>query len=351
MDGLSLQSLLDEIALLEQGRFYPYVSDQNQFRIDEIASTGHVLFSRYARDSSLKRERIPPQVITTIAAACSAKPDYPLHIDRLFSAGGNTRSALESILAHTPHFFMCNPDRFDVYSGQIKRDLKHIMWCPNDVHPVGTITPKAYSGVINEQETSIQFGNIVISQQQVTGSEFESIDSKRVHVQMQVALIEIAHALDMHTWIARNDHAVRVGDAALIDKPGVIRSLDEIKIFFDDRIKRAAEYIDVVWYQPDERRVPAVFEIEHSTGVTSGMTRMLRLQNEFAGINTIYTVVAPDELRAKVMSEITSKVFAPLHARYMPYSKVRELYGLIQRYPLSGVVDYRFVTAFMESFS
>jgi hypothetical protein len=32
----------------------------------------------------------------------------------------------------------------------------------------------------------------------------------------------------------------------------------------------------------------------------------------------------------------------------MPYSAVRELYGLIQRYALSNVVDDRFIYPFME---
>jgi hypothetical protein len=32
----------------------------------------------------------------------------------------------------------------------------------------------------------------------------------------------------------------------------------------------------------------------------------------------------------------------------MPYSTVRELYGLIQRYNLSNVVDYTFIRPFME---
>lgn len=32
----------------------------------------------------------------------------------------------------------------------------------------------------------------------------------------------------------------------------------------------------------------------------------------------------------------------------MPYSAVRELYGLIQRYTLKDIVDYKFIYPFME---
>jgi type II restriction enzyme len=340
--------LVDEIATLQLNHRYSYISGMNTIQITQVRRPeGPITFTRTTRSGAAAKGNISASQLARIAIICQSKPNYPIHIDRVFSAGGNSRSALETLLAYTPHFFMCNPERIDVYSGEVKRDQKHIMWCPDESHPLGQIAYKDYSRTITEQETSIEFGDIQFPAVQ-PGDEFDSIDARRTHVQMQVALIAIGNALKLKTWIAKNDHAVTVGNTKLVDLPGVIRSLDEIRLFFDDEIKQAAALIDCIWFTQDGRDVPAVIEIEHSTGVTSGMTRMLKFRRTFPAIQPVFTIVAPNTLRAKVIGEVQQPIYADLKARYMPYSNVREIYGLLQRYSLSGIVDYRFITAFME---
>lgn len=75
---------------------------------------------------------------------------------------------------------------------------------------------------------------------------------------------------------------------------------------------------------------------------------MLKLRNVLPAVKMTFTVVAPNELRAKVVSEANNPTFRDLQARYMPYSTVQELYGLIQRYSLSNVVERTFIEPFME---
>jgi len=75
---------------------------------------------------------------------------------------------------------------------------------------------------------------------------------------------------------------------------------------------------------------------------------MSKLKETLGDISPVFTIVAPDQLRNKAVSEANDKHFRALKARFMPYSAVRELYGLVQRYALTGKVDYRFVHAFME---
>jgi len=65
-------------------------------------------------------------------------------------------------------------------------------------------------------------------------------------------------------------------------------------------------------------------------------------------LSTNFTVVAPDELREDVIRKANQEIYRRLRARYMPYSTVRILYGLIQRYKLTNVVDHSFVEPFME---
>ena len=110
----------------------------------------------------------------------------------------------------------------------------------------------------------------------------------------------------------------------------------------------AALLIDCIWFSQDFKYIPAVMEIEHSTGVTSGLTRMLKLKETIPSVDMRYTVIAPDELRNKVVLEANSPVFKSMKTRYMPYSAVRELYGLIQKYNLSNVIQRSFIEPFME---
>jgi type II restriction enzyme len=350
MTSLSVSDLIQAIGALRRDRLYAYVSGQNQLQIDSIDNmSGAIRFSRRSRAGKLTPGTISPQMLARAAAIFAAKPDYPLHIDRMFSAGGNSRSALETLLAYTPHFYVCYPERFDSYSGEIRRDLKHLIWSPGEAgHAPGILVEKTYQGVINEQEAALEFGEIHIPKGE-RRSEFDTIEAQRVHVQMQVALIRIGSALGLQSWIARNDHTARVGQMRLIDLDGTIPSLDQVKLFFDPEIRRAAEMIDCIWFTRDGRAVPAIIEIEHSTGVTSGLTRMLKFQQVFPGINPVFTIVAPDEMRSKVLREISDRAFSGLNARFLAYSRVRELYGLLQRYTLSGLLDHRFAIAFMET--
>jgi type II restriction enzyme len=349
MIKLTAADLVDQIAQLDPNRIYEYVSGSSRLAIREITKPeGPIRFVNLEPDGTeIRSGSISRQQLAKIAFICSNKPNYPLHIDRVFSAGGNTRSALETLLAYTPHFYICHPERIDVYSGETIRNLKHIMWCPGEAHEWGVIAYKAYHEIITEVELGVDFGRIGITSENL-GSDFDTIEAKTVHTQMQVALIEIGGALDFYTWIARNDRSIQVGDRKLGDFDRVIASLDDIPIFYKKEIKEAAALIDCIWFTSDGDRIPAIIEIEHSTGVTSGLTRMLKLRETSPAISTVFTVVAPNDLRNKVITEANQRIFRSLQARYMPYSTIRELYGLIQRYPLAGYVDYRFIEPFME---
>lgn len=93
--------------------------------------------------------------------------------------------------------------------------------------------------------------------------------------------------------------------------------------------------------------MPAVIEVEHSTGVTSGLTRMKGFQDALPAFPTRYVIVAADEDREKVIREANREQFKSLNARFFPYSAVEELYGLCQRRKLRGVTE-EFLDTFME---
>jgi type II restriction enzyme len=200
MPNLTPADLLQQIALLDENRSYPYVSGANTLSIAGIQyPTGPIAVSRQGRGGQPKAASISAQMLATAAFAFANKPNYPIHFDRLFSAGGNSRSALETLLAHTPHFFVCNPERIDIYRGETKKDLKHLMWCPNEAHTIGRIEHKDYNQIITEVELGIDFGGITGITAADLGTEFDSIEARKTHTQMQVALIEIGRALNFRT--------------------------------------------------------------------------------------------------------------------------------------------------------
>lgn len=349
MNKLTAADLINQISQLSIGKVYEYISGKTKISITAITKPeGPIRFKNYnTNNKEIRVGNISPQMLAKMALVCSTRPNFPLHIDRIYSAGGNSRSALETLLAYTPHFFTCHPERVDAYSGETLRNLKHIMWCPEEVHPLGVITEKEYHEIITEIEIGIDFGNIHIHQSNLD-TEFQNIEAKRTHTQMQIALLEIGNALNFRTWIAKNDRSIQIGNTIFGKLNGVIQSLDEVNILYEQEIKDAASFIDCIWFTADGRRIPAVIEIEHSTGVTSGLTRMRKFRDIFPSLTTTFAVVAPNQLRNKIVSESNHQIFRDLDIRFMPYTTVRELYGLIQKYILKDVVDYKFINPFME---
>lgn len=348
MHRLTIAGLVNEIDRLGTENSYAYVSGRTTLQITHIKfPEGPIQFVR-TKDQESNKGTVSTQQLARLADVCSAKPNYPIHIDRLFSAGGNSRSALETMLAYTPHFFICYPKRIDSYTGETLQNLKHIMWCPEIEHPLGTIQERGYHELITEMELGVDFGVIGITPAML-GEDFETIEAKTIHTQMQVALVEIGNALNFKTWIARNDHGIRVGTNTLGTLPGTIPTLENMKILWNAESRDTAMLIDCIWFTQDNKRIPAIIEIEHSTGVTSGLTRMLKWHHAAPSTSTTFTIVAPNHLRNKVITEANQPIFRELNARFMPYSTVRELYGLIKRYTLTGIVDHKFIDPFMEN--
>ena len=94
--------------------------------------------------------------------------------------------------------------------------------------------------------------------------------------------------------------------------------------------------------------MPAVIEIEHTTGVRSGLTRMKNLQDMLPRYDdTRWVIAAPDEDRNDVLAKCNAPQFRSLNAKFFPYSAIEELYLLCQRRKIRGVSD-EFLDSYME---
>jgi len=287
-----------------------------------------------------------------VRVANAIVPNQVINIDRIVGASYNTRASLEALLAHTPEFYVCHPGRIEINmsSTAIKPGHKHLIWIPGDPHDQGLICERKTDVVISEIPGVQTVYESLELPKEVTDASGMNIEIARRHAQIQVALVMIGSQLGYRTWVARNDRGIVYNDKKLAEMSGVVGELEnEALIAPHHGAVRAATLIDCIWFR-NAKFMPAVIEIEHTTGVTSGLTRMKNLQDALPLFATRWVVAAPDEARDKVIHEANKPMFQPLKAWFLPYSAIEELYSLCQRRHLTQrSVNGEFLESFMES--
>lgn len=147
---------------------------------------------------------------------------------------------------------------------------------------------------------------------------------KTTHEEIQYALLKLGSDLGLDVWVARNDVNKSFKGKAFKEVPRLRSSLPRQ---FDDATNKTIELIDVLWLQGDA--IIAAFEVEHSTAIYSGLLRMSDLVTMQPNINLNLYLVAPDDRRERVYSEINRPTFAKLRpslpkiCKFIPYSKLK----------------------------
>ena len=349
-------NLIRAINLLPRNRNYNYINPKTPglIHIENVNHpAGPVQIKRWNPKKSqtyagAKVESISSEMIWRVANAVSQ--GEPINLDRILGASYNTRSVLETLMALTPEFYYCYPGRIKDVDGHssIEHGHKHLIWLPNEPHTQGVLTEKQVPNMaISEIPIkSVTYDNLVISEDLVLGGDMD-IEVVRRHTQIQIALYLIGLQLGYRTWIAQNDKGIIYKDKPLIEQPGIIPALaNENIISAFPGAEPSAKFIDCIWFQ-NHRFMPAVMEVEHTTGVTSGLTRMKGLQDAMPAFNTRYVIVAPDNDREKVVDEANRPQFTSLDARFFSYSSVEELYYICTHRNLHGVTQ-EFLDCYME---
>ncbi len=354
---LTATDLVQAISNLSKSVSYNYVNPKTRtkIRIDEIVRPeGPIYIRRYTPSKGespdqAKRESISVEMLWRVANAISSK--QPINIDRVLAGSYNTRSALEALLAHSPQFYFCYPGRIEVIraSSEVKRGHKHLLWRPEAPHELGVMSEFETDDMyISEIPTVDAVYEALVIPEIMGGNQANlSIDVQRRHAQMQIALIIIGTQLGSRVWVASNDRAIEYKGQKIGEMDNVIPSLNDVKLIQPyDEAARAARLIDCIWFR-NSTFMPAVFEVEHSTGVTSGLTRMKHFRDQIPPIDTRWVIVAPDEDRHKVYTEANKEQFRDMNVCFFPYSSVEELYSLCQRRKIGGISD-EFLDCFME---
>lgn len=354
MQKLTASNLVSFINHLPKNTDYNYINPKNKGLIRIVRAKlpeGPVIIKRWnpfkgEGPEDAAEVSISSEMIWRVANAIGE--GRPVNIDRLLGASYNTRAVLETLLANTPQFYYCYPGRIKDVAGQtsIEHGHKHIIWLPSEPHVNGILMQKDTDIVISEIPSSEAiYDNLLLPD----GFDLKGMDIEvaRRHTQIQIALYKIGLQLGYRTWIAQNDRGIKYQDKPLLEQEGVVRTLQAENIVAPhEGAVEAGLFIDCIWFK-NGRLMPAVMEVEHTTGITSGLTRMLNFYNRIPPIKTRYVIVAPDEDRDKVISEANKPIFKELETRYFPYSAVEELYAICQRRKLRGITE-EFLDCYME---
>ena len=359
MSRITAYNLVKSISLLNRNVNYNYINPRTPGLIhieNIILPSGPVYIKRWNPHKGetivgAKTESISADMIWRVANAITEKE--PINIDRILGASYNTRSVLETLIALTPEFYYCYPGRIRDVDGNtsIERGHKHLIWLPATPHASGMLVEKEVPNMAVSEipMQSVTYDNLLIPDEYLVGEgdNLVEINVIRRHTQIQIALYLIGLQLGYRTWIAQNDKGIIYNEKPLIEQPGIISSLsDENIISAFPGAEPSAKFIDCIWFQ-NHRFMPAVMEVEHTTGITSGLTRMKGLQDSMPAFNTRYVIVAPDNLREKVVDEVNRPQFTSLDTRYFAYSSVEELYYICTHRNLHGVTQ-EFLDCYME---
>jgi len=351
---ITAANLVCFITKLKRDVQYPYINESTKglIVIDSITQPqGPIIIRRFDPSKGETLADARPASISTEMLwryANAIRENIPFNIDRILGASYNTRSVLESLLAHTPQFYFCYPGRIERICDRetIEHGHKHLVWCPKQPHTNGLLFEQKVDVVISEIPNS-EIVYEAISIPDIDGKKGLDIDIKRRHAQIQIALFQIGAQLNYRTWIAQNDKGILYHDKRICEYPGIVQNLREEKLLQAyDEAARAALLIDCIWFK-NGKLMPAVMEVEESTGVTSGLTRMKKFKDHFPPFPTRWVIVAPDEDRTSVFEKCQAEVFKDMNPLFFPYSAVEELYGLCSRRKIKGITE-DFLDCFME---
>lgn len=356
MPKLTAYNLVRAISQLPRNVNYNYINPKTKglIHIDNVLlPAGPIQIRRWNPSKGetyqkAKSESISSEMIWRVANAISVGD--PINLDRILGGSYNTRSVLESLIALTPEFFYCYPGRIKDIDGHssIEHGHKHLVWLPDEPHNAGVLTEKKMENMaISEIPLqSVTYDNLILPENMVVGGNM-NIEVIRRHTQIQIALYLIGLQLGYRTWIAQNDKGIVYKDKPLIEQQGIIPALgNENIISAFPGAETSAKFIDCIWFQ-NGKFMPAVMEVEHTTGITSGLTRMKGLLDTMPSFKTRYVIVAPDDDREKVVEEANRPQFKSLDARFFPYSAVEELYYICTHRNLHGV-EPEFLDCYME---
>ena len=149
------------------------------------------------------------------------------------------------------------------------------------------------------------------------------------HTQIQWMLLKLGSDMGFDIWVARNDKNKEYRGKSFSAFP---KLKNELPLQFDDATNKTIELIDVLWLKGNA--IVAAFEVESTTLIYSGLLRMSDLVAMQPNLNIPLYLVAPDDRRGKVISEVNRPTFSRLSpplAQICKFISFSELKSQIKR--------------------
>jgi hypothetical protein len=143
-----------------------------------------------------------------------------------------------------------------------------------------------------------------------TQPEPEKVKGPSEHTEIQWLLLKLGSDMGFNTWVARNDRGKDFQGKRFAELPKLIESLP---LQFDEAINKTIELIDVLWLQGNA--IVAAFEIESTTSIYSGLLRMSDLIAMQPNLNIPLYLIAPDDRRDRVMTEVNRPTFSKMRPK------------------------------------
>jgi hypothetical protein len=147
----------------------------------------------------------------------------------------------------------------------------------------------------------------------------------REHTEIQWHLLKFGADMGFDLWVARNDRNKSWSGKKFTD---FTKLKSELPLQFDDATNRTIELIDVLWLKGNA--IVAAFEVESTTSIYSGLLRMSDLVSMQPNLTIPLYLVAPDDRRNKVMTEVNRPTFSRLSpplseiCRFISFNTLKE---------------------------
>jgi predicted RNA-binding protein len=136
----------------------------------------------------------------------------------------------------------------------------------------------------------------------------EALREPRLHTEIQWLLLKLGNDMGLDVWVATNDRSQGTNGHKYTDLP---RLKKELPLQFDVETTQIIKLIDVLWLKGNA--IVAAFEIECTTSIYSGLLRMADLISMQPNLKIPLYLVAPDERRGKVITEVNRPTFSRLN--------------------------------------
>ncbi|MCX6376105.1 MAG: EVE domain-containing protein [Armatimonadetes bacterium] len=178
-----------------------------------------------------------------------------------------------------------------------------------------------------------KLGPVTVPDSESGIAKSEEAKEPRAHSEMQWLLLKLGSDMGLGVWAARNDRNREVGGRKFAKLPGF---KSELPVHFDEATNRTIELIDVLWLQGNT--IVAAFEIESTTSIYSGLLRMSDLIAMQPNLNIPLYLVAPEERREKVLTEVNRPTFSRLKPPMSQMCRFLSFQAL--RKSIDGVASY-----------